>query len=126
MFSPTYCVLRHRVLSNGSASDVDFFHGVVILEPANVPFVRGDANADGTVTGLVDGFFVLLYQFVPGSPPGRQPAVQQGGSDGEYKTYTGHVDRAVMHPSFSIGHYVSHAEPAAMPAAPFLSNVTVW
>ena len=34
-------------------------------------FVRGDANGDGTLTGLVDGVFILNFQFVPGSavPP---------------------------------------------------------
>ncbi len=31
-------------------------------------FVRGDANGDGSVNGLQDGLFLLMFQFVPGSP----------------------------------------------------------
>ena len=31
-------------------------------------FLRGDADGDGTVNGLVDGLFVLNFQFIPGSP----------------------------------------------------------
>ena len=33
-----------------------------------VRFIRGDANGDGAVSGLIDGLFVLNYQFVLGSP----------------------------------------------------------
>ena len=32
-------------------------------------FIRGDADADGNFSGLTDGFFVLAFQFIPGSPP---------------------------------------------------------
>ena len=31
-------------------------------------FIRGDVNADGNFNGLVDGIFLLNFQFVPGSP----------------------------------------------------------
>ena len=31
-------------------------------------FLRGDADASGSVAGIVDGVFLLTFQFVPGSP----------------------------------------------------------
>ena len=44
------------------------FISAVLLPPAMEDFVRGDANGDGSVNGLQDGLFLLMFQFVPGSP----------------------------------------------------------
>ena len=60
--------VENVVVVAGQSESVDPVNGLVTLEAINDEFIRGDANGDGAVTGLVDGFFVLLYQFVPGSP----------------------------------------------------------
>ena len=43
--------------------------GVINAPPPVGLFRRGDADANGTFNGLVDGLFILNFQFVPGSPP---------------------------------------------------------
>ena len=38
---------------------------LMVEEPV---FLRGDADGDGIISGLVDGLFLLSFQFIPGSP----------------------------------------------------------
>ena len=40
-----------------------------LVPPANEPFLRGDADGDGTTNGLVDGLFLLDSQFLGGPEP---------------------------------------------------------
>lgn len=45
-------------------------------------FRRGDADASGVVVGLVDGLFLLSYQFIPDSPPPPCLKAADGDDDG--------------------------------------------
>ena len=42
---------------------------VYVFDLTAPPFIRGDADSDGTVNGLVDGLYVLLFQFAGGTAP---------------------------------------------------------
>lgn len=46
-------------------------NGTVEIGSVGAEFIRGDTNGDGVLNALVDGIFILNYQFVPGSdePP---------------------------------------------------------
>lgn len=45
------------------------FLAAALVPPANEPFYRGDADGDGVVNGLVDGLFLLDFQFLGGPEP---------------------------------------------------------
>ena len=54
------------VLETGASVTPETVPGGIICSPPS--FKRGDTNADGTFNGIVDGLFLLTYQFIPGSP----------------------------------------------------------
>ena len=56
------------LFSNGATNA--FYWDDVSVEPLErVSFIRGDADGNTVFNGVVDGIFLLNYQFVPGSPP---------------------------------------------------------
>ena len=75
--APTEELAIHGIYLNTDDIGIFFYEtltaehdGMFILSDGTAPdlFLRGDANGDGAVGGLSDGFFVLAYQFIPGSP----------------------------------------------------------
>ena len=52
-------------------------------------FLRGDANGDGRVSGLIDGLFLLNFGFVPGSP---QPPCMSAADADDSGSFSGLVD----------------------------------
>ena len=52
-------------------------------------FRRGDADGNGTFVGLLDGVFILSFQFVPGSP--APPCMDAADADDD-GSFSGLVD----------------------------------
>ena len=53
-----------------------------------VPFLRGDADGDGTFNGLSDGIYILTHQFLGGPPP---PCLESADADDD-AVFNGLID----------------------------------
>lgn len=66
-----------------------FADGELLVVPAIGPdFIRGDADGDGVFTGLIDGVFILLWNFQGGPAP---PCLVAADADGD-ESLSGLVD----------------------------------
>ena len=61
--TPPFGTTRTDAGPDSGVIDMGFHRATVEGE-----FLRGDIDGNGTVNGLVDGLFVLAFQFIPGSP----------------------------------------------------------
>ncbi len=72
----------HYVVDNGTNMIYEFESDLIPLGGnPTTPWLRGDANGDGSFNGLTDGLFVLNFQFIPGSP--APPCLAQADANGD-------------------------------------------
>ena len=74
--------LRSAILRDiSSAARSAPFSGRVPGSPPLPCFDAADADDDGVVNGLIDGLYILNYQFLPGFPPPPAPGPDECGAD---------------------------------------------
>ena len=73
--------VSNGVVAGGSVGAPGFQDGMLLLVPLVGPrFIRGDADGNGDFVGLVDGLFILIWNFQGGPEP---PCLVAADADGD-------------------------------------------